>query len=340
MVLNLNIKKNERILANIRHLCSLFSLFLKFRKIFRNFMHVFKGYLLNYDVIEVVLKNNQKYNLTPRFCCSLAILNDKNIKLDLKKDIVNLKSILNSKNCKVTIHNGLSNGDIYHVFVKNEYNVLNVKNKIVLDIGANIGDSSIYFSLNGAKNVIGLEPFPMNQKIALMNIEKNNLKEKCKIVLAGCGKPQNIQLESNFKSDVDSVLENQKSGKRISIYSLEQLVKKFKIPNNSILKIDCEGCEYEAILNSPQWVLRKFDQILIEYHNGYLNLKKKLEESGFLINVNGPESTGFLGKYIKKLSSKGKKEDFGKINNNEQNYGYVGLIFAKQIESHLEDREI
>ena len=37
---------------------------------------------------------------------------------------------------------------------------------------------------------------------------------------------------------------------------------------------------------------------------------------------------------------KNKKEDFGKINNNEQNYGYVGLIFAKQIESHLEDREI
>ena len=340
MALNLNIKNNERFLANVRHLCNLFILFLKFRKVFKNFIHVFKGYLLNYEKIEAILNNNQKYNLTPRFCYSLAMLNDENIEIDLKNDVVDLKYSLNSKNCKITIHNGLSNGDIYHVFLRNEYSVLNVKGRVVLDIGANIGDSSIYFCLNGAKNVIGLEPFPMNQKIALTNIEKNNLEEKCKVVLAGCGKSQNIQLENNFKSDVDSVLQNQKSGQVVSIYSLEQIVEKFKIPNNSVLKIDCEGCEYEAILNSPQWVLKKFDQILIEYHNGYLDLKRKLEESGFVISVKGPESTGFIGKYIKKISNKNKKRRYCEKITCEQLYGYVGLIFAKQIENYLQDRSL
>ena len=55
-----------------------------------------------------------------------------------------------------------------------------------------------------------------------------------------------------------------------------------------MLKIDCEGCEYNSILNTPNEVLRNFEQIMIEYHYGYLNLKKKLEEAGFKVKASFP----------------------------------------------------
>ena len=75
--------------------------------------------------------------------------------------------------------NGLSdNGHIQVVFLKEIYKFLNVKNKIVIDIGANIADSAIYFVLNGAKQVIALEPFSYSYKYAVENIKINNMEDK------------------------------------------------------------------------------------------------------------------------------------------------------------------
>ena len=51
------------------------------------------------------------------------------------------------------------------------------------------------------------------------------------------------------------------------------------IPDNDenlVLKMDCEGSEYRIILNTDKKILRKFTQIIMEYHFGYQNLKLKL----------------------------------------------------------------
>ena len=56
-----------------------------------------------------------------------------------------------------------------------------------------------------------------------------------------------------------------------------------------ILKIDCEGCEYQTILETEDEILLKFQTIMLEYHFGYQNLKLKLEAIGFDIKITGPE---------------------------------------------------
>ena len=58
--------------------------------------------------------------------------------------------------------------------------------------------------------------------------------------------------------------------------------------DSAILKMDCEGCEYDSILDSPKEVLQKFDFIFIEYHYGYINLKEKLEQCGFEVSISPP----------------------------------------------------
>ena len=45
------------------------------------------------------------------------------------------------------------------------------------------------------------------------------------------------------------------------------------IDENLVLKMDCEGSEYRIILNTDKKILRKFTQIIMEYHFGYKNLK-------------------------------------------------------------------
>ena len=43
-----------------------------------------------------------------------------------------------------------------HLFLKEDYRFLPVRNKVVVYIGAGIGDSSIYFVSHGAKKVLAL----------------------------------------------------------------------------------------------------------------------------------------------------------------------------------------
>ncbi|MEM3744720.1 MAG: hypothetical protein QW759_02675 [Candidatus Micrarchaeaceae archaeon] len=62
-------------------------------------------------------------------------------------------------------------------FIEEEYKWLDVKEKDVVDIGANIGDSAIYFAVKGAKHVYAFELYPYSYNLAKMNIAENKLKK-------------------------------------------------------------------------------------------------------------------------------------------------------------------
>ena len=59
------------------------------------------------------------------------------------------------------------------------------------------------------------------------------------------------------------------------------------IPNEKdlILKLDCELCEYNVILNTSREYLQRFEMILIEFHDGNENLIKRLTSIGFKVHV-------------------------------------------------------
>jgi hypothetical protein len=52
--------------------------------------------------------------------------------------------------------------------------------------------------------------------------------------------------------------------------------------------MDCEGCEYESILNENDETLKIFKKIQLEYHYGYEKLKEKLEKLGFRVECTKP----------------------------------------------------
>ncbi|MGC9108154.1 MAG: FkbM family methyltransferase [Infirmifilum sp.] len=72
-------------------------------------------------------------------------------------------------------------------FLDGDYNDLDVKDHVVVDIGAGIGDTVIYFALRGARKVIALEPYPALYSIALRNIEANNVGNRVQLLNAGLG---------------------------------------------------------------------------------------------------------------------------------------------------------
>ena len=166
-------------------------------------------------------------------------------------------------------------------------------NWFVLDIGAYIGDTALYYAKRGAF-VVAIEPLPGNYNVMLRNIELNsNLKSRIvPMNIAVSGEDGFVEL--GYSASVNggaSIYNARKFKSKVKSMKLSTLVEeiinmgidlsRFRI---RVLKMDCKGCEYDVI--SETNVLRLFDIIKIEY-SGYLRnktyheLKNTIEALGF-----------------------------------------------------------
>jgi tRNA G37 N-methylase Trm5 len=135
--------------------------------------------------------------------------------------------------------------------------------KVVVDVGAAIGDTALYFGKRGAAHVFAFEMDKVRCDLARKNIARNNMQDRITLI------------EEPATAD--------------KINSLQY----------DFIKIDCEGCEYQTILSSEEDTLKFFSHIQIEYHDGYKNLKEKLEKCDFTVTVTTPlleQSATSLGK--------------------------------------------
>jgi tRNA/tmRNA/rRNA uracil-C5-methylase (TrmA/RlmC/RlmD family) len=88
---------------------------------------------------------------------------------------------------------------ILQVFSEGDYTSLDVKDRDVIDVGAFVGDSAIYFALKGAKRVIAVEPHPGAFAEMLENIKLNKMENIIIPVNAGlASRPGKICIEKSF----------------------------------------------------------------------------------------------------------------------------------------------
>lgn len=183
------------------------------------------------------------------------------------------------------------NSAIPEIFCEKAYSSLNVDGKTVLDIGANIADSSIYFAAKNAFKVIAVEPFPSNYDIAKENIKINKFENKITLIQGLiANKKSFISIDPEYQGKGSGTnrikhgnsIKDVKNGEKIPTYTIKNLIEEYNI-KNGILKIDCEGCEYDIILQSDKEILHNFSEIFIEYHKGSQDLKEKLKMCGFTI---------------------------------------------------------
>lgn len=156
-------------------------------------------------------------------------------------------------------------GTLKEVFIDDVYGKLDINGNICVDIGAYVGDSSVYFILKGAKKVYAFEPYPSSYKLLLKAIKGNGLEGKIIPFNEALAKePGKIKL-NEYESPPSSDLKPSAKGKPIKLTTLEEIVDRFNL-KDAILKMDCEGCEYK-ILETPKKKLRAFQEIIMEYHH-------------------------------------------------------------------------
>ncbi|MCL5413211.1 MAG: hypothetical protein M1569_02295 [Candidatus Marsarchaeota archaeon] len=138
-------------------------------------------------------------------------------------------------------------------------NSLGIKNKNIIDVGASIGDTALYFAAKGAKSIWGYEPDKKRQREAAINLRLNPKLSK-RITYLNEG---------------------------ITPEKLNALIKKV---GKCSIKIDCDNPEFpqlEAyfIAKLTNSNLKKVDAIVVEtiMHSG--PIKRKLVRQHFKVNV-------------------------------------------------------
>lgn len=157
------------------------------------------------------------------------------------------------------------------------YKVVNVKDKTVLDIGAYIGDTTLFFVSRGAKRIYAYEP--VFYKILLKNISLNKITDKVEVVPRGIYyKPKTICVKEEAAG----------TGLRKGDVCFETITLREAIARHSpdVAKMDCEGCEY-SILATPCSSLTRVGEWVIEVHGAESVIIDYMEDCGFSHKIVG-----------------------------------------------------
>lgn len=194
-------------------------------------------------------------------------------------------------------------GIINEIYVIKEYDKLINKIKkesVVIDIGGQIGVFSIYAALkNKDVKVYSYEPFEENYEILKKNISLNKLQNKIiPIKLGVSGKKERREFILCDENTGGHGFYCTDGSKKISIntISLKDIFENNKIKKCDYLKMDCEGAEYEILLNASKKLLKKINSISMEYHkNGDVDkLKNFLEKNDFKVIIKNDLGEGML----------------------------------------------
>ena len=256
----------------------------KFRKIFRNYFEIYMSHIKNNFPVNGILRDGNVVKIESPAHLMTMLLDLRYLRYDELTDITEFEA----DGTMIRLA-GLNYGGDLGVFT-GTYNI-DVKNRIVLDIGANIGDSAVHFINSGASSVIAVEADPFTFDLLRKNVEINSLDKKVILINAAISSKSGILRIPYRKANVIGTAANLlrypdgSEGVEVKQMTLGSLIEEYQV-SAAVMKMDCEGCEYSAFLDTEDSrVTNAFNEIAIEYHYGSEKLRKYFEKNGYKVEV-------------------------------------------------------
>src|SRR5207245_291130 len=160
------------------------------------------------------------------------------------------------------------------------------RNALVVDVGANVGVFSLFAS-RVARVVYSLEPASSNFSRLVSNVAR--VQNIIPLHLACASQDGRAALDLSGEPIAFSLKTKGLEDKRemVDAVSLSTLFDRYNISRCDFLKLDCEGSEFDIILESEQSLFGRIACIVLEYHDhlserfSHQDLLRRLETLGF-----------------------------------------------------------
>ncbi len=145
----------------------------------------------------------------------------------------------------------------------------------IVDVGAHVGLFTLWAATsNPGIRIISLEPSPQVCEFLRKNVSINRL-DNVAVLQSACGGRRGERVlysrgpgaantfytRDNYNSSFFPIAAT-------SVITLDDLFEDFDVRTCGFLKLDCEGAEYEILMNAAKETLNKVQRISAEYHVG------------------------------------------------------------------------
>ena len=166
----------------------------------------------------------------------------------------------------------------------------------IVDIGANIGTFTLWAASHAPNlRIIAVEPSPDNLRYLRMNLSESKV-SGVTVVPACCGAANGeIALRSRGSGACNTIYSKDNYGSEFKLIAqcqmltLDQIFADHAIESCNLLKLDCEGAEYEILQSASTDTLFRIQNVAMEYHVGMNEfapeaLASLLEQHGFKVD--------------------------------------------------------
>ncbi len=137
-----------------------------------------------------------------------------------------------------------------------------------IDVGAQVGIVSIYLAKRSAGvRVYAVEPAEENLDNLRRNVEANHVADCVTIIPAAMtGDGRDVELHGNAETNSGGyTIYAKRTGAQCHSITLAALIAESGAERIKVLKLDCEGAEYEILRADPE-LLRRVDYVVGEFH--------------------------------------------------------------------------
>lgn len=176
------------------------------------------------------------------------------------------------------------------------------KGGVIIDIGAGIGEFTIQAAAACPDSkVYGFEPFPESASYFKQNILINTLQNVEAIVAAVTSLHGAMVIDTSSGNPLQYRTQmNNQDGDPVVTVQLSDFLRSKDLSEIELVKIDCEGGEYDILLPLSKEDLRRFKRITMEYHNHltahhHSEIIHKLSDAGFSVKEEPSPVHSYLG---------------------------------------------
>ncbi|MHB1177219.1 MAG: FkbM family methyltransferase [Daejeonella sp.] len=150
-----------------------------------------------------------------------------------------------------------------------DYPALGINNPVIIDIGGNTGLFSLRMKqLYPEASIFSFEPFQSNFRQLSATIEASNLKNVSAFPfgIGGTTRKERLYIHKNNIGG-HSIMQSQANSNvytEIELVSIREMFEQLKITKCNLLKMDCEGAEFEIIKNIDQELAASIEKIVFE----------------------------------------------------------------------------